>query len=367
MTLLRLKAANFRNIDHLDFNPGEQFNLFYGANGSGKTSILEIIYYLGLGRSFRSHLANRIIQYEATSFSVFAHVFDGAIGQQSSIGIEKGRTTKTRIKIGNDTTPTAAELVKILPLQLINPDSYLLLTSGPKHRRQFLDWGVFHVEPGFFPVWQRYQKALKQRNCVLQQQASIQQVSAWNNELVINAALLTEMRTKYIEKLIPIFDSVMSKFINLPNFTANYLPGWEIKQNLDEILIKNYSRDISLGYTQFGPHKADLALKVNGIAVEDILSRGEQKLLVIALKLAQGAVMRQLTQKNCIYLLDDLAAELDSNRRRSVVNVLKDLHSQVFITAVDKEILAENLSELPVKMFHVEQGKIENIQSNTGM
>lgn len=357
MMLLRLKTNAFRNLAPLTLEPSNRFNLIYGLNGSGKTSLLEAVYFLGLGRSFRTNLTNRIIHYEEDAFSVFGLIADQS-GISVATGIEKSRQGKVRIKVGNETTPTQADLAKALPIQLLNPDSYSLLTGGPKPRREFLDWGVFHVEPSFFSLWQRFQRALKQRNASLQQRAPIAQTKAWDYEITATGQELAQLRKQYVQKLTHIFFAILAELIDLPGLAVNFFPGWQEDSNLQEILDANFQRDMALGYTQAGPQRADLILKLNGVPVQDVLSRGEQKLLVLALRLAQGALLRDLTTKNCIYLLDDIAAELDNERRSKVLKFLIKLQAQVFATAVDRNALIELADYEDTKMFHVEHGMV---------
>lgn len=357
MKLSRLKAAHFRNLAAVDIEPGAQFNLFFGANGSGKTSILETICFLGLGRSFRTSLTSRIINYDQESLSVFGQIErDGGIAINT--GIEKNRQGKIRIKVGNEMVASLAELARALPLQLINPDSYSLLTGGPRPRREFLDWGVFHVEQSFFPLWQRYQRALKQRNASLQQSNPSRQVKAWDTEIASAAEELTRMRGEYLRQLTPIFFTILADLICLSDLKVTYSPGWDKDRSLLEVFEAAFHRDAALGYTQYGPHRADILIKVNNVPVQDVLSRGEQKLLVVALRLAQGMLLRACTDKSCIYLLDDLAAELDVERRRHVVHALAKLQAQVFATAVEQDALIDLVHHGETKVFHVEHGSV---------
>jgi len=362
MYLTRLKAQNFRNFHAFDLEPCGDFNLIYGANGSGKTSILEAIHFLSLGRSFRSHLVNRIIQYEAEALTVF-----GAICSPDemhfNIGIEKDRTGKLRLKVGNEIAHSAAQLAKVLPLQLLNPDSYNLLNEGPKLRREFLDWGVFHVEPLFFSIWQRFQKSLTQRNAALQRNLPLSQIQAWDNELIPAAIELANLREKYFQQLVPLITEIFSQLILVDDMTVSYQQGWDKNEHLSTILSNAYFRDRTLGYTQYGPQRADVIFKINKIPAHDVLSRGEQKLLVCALKLAQGILLKQLTGKTCLYLLDDLAAELDSNHREQVIKVLSTLKAQVFITAVDVISIGNLLQELSHKTFHVEHNAVRFVST----
>lgn len=356
MYLTRLKVQAFRNFNKLDIEPGQHFNFIYGDNGSGKTSILEAIHFLSLGRSFRSHLVNRIIQYHSPALTVFGTVFSPTADNHFNIGIEKGREGKLRLRIANETAHSASQLAKLLPLQLLNPDSYSLLTEGPRPRREFLDWGVFHVEPLFFDVWQRFQKALAQRNAALQQNVPFRQVKVWDMELVPAAIELSRLREGYFQHLVPMVRQVLAGLIAIADFSIDYKPGWDVNEALELILESSYLRDKALGYTQYGPQRADIIFKVSNVPAQDSLSRGEQKLLVCALRLAQGILLRELTGKICIYLLDDLAAELDPHHRECVINALAGLNAQVFITAVERKI-SDLLKNYSCKMFHVEHGK----------
>jgi len=355
MNLIRLKANNFRNLIDLNLEFSPQLNFIYGVNGSGKSSILEAIYFLSLGRSFRSHLSNRIIHYDATEFTIFGSLLSPT---PISIGLEKSRAGKTRIKVGNDEVASIAELAKILPVQLINPDSYQLLNAGPKERRQFLNWGTFHVEPSFFPLWQRFQRVLKQRNVAIQSRSSINQIKIWDIELVSSSLELDSLRKNYVQQLTPLVSKLLEDLIELKGLTIDYQPGWDEELGLKESLDKAIHRDLALGYTQYGPHRADVTIKINNIPAGDVLSRGEQKLLVCALQLAQGLLLKQLINKRCVYLLDDLAAELDKDRQERIATVLRQLEAQVFLTAVDINALQGLADKSDMKMFHVKQGMV---------
>lgn len=354
MQLVRLKANSFRNLAELDLEFSPCFNFIYGPNGSGKSSLLEAIYFLSLGRSFRSSLASRAIQYDAKSFNLFSVI----LGQRSTtLGLEKIRQGKTKIKIGNNIN-SVSELAKLLPLQLINPNSYQLLSGGPRARRQFIDWGVFHVEPQFFQIWQRFQQVLKQRNAALQQQVPINQIKVWDVELIEAANEITLLRENYIQQLNPLITELMRKLLTLQGLSIDFYQGWEKKISLGSILTSSISRDYKLAYTQFGPHRADLLIKLNGHPVHEVLSRGEQKLLTCALQLAQGILLKNVTTKSCIYLFDDLFAELDLTKQNMLMHLLHTLEAQVFITAIEETLIKGLETSVLGKIFQVEQGKI---------
>ena len=244
-----------------------------------------------------------------------------------------------------------------LPMQLIHPDSFELLLGGPKYRRAFLDWGVFHVEPQFHQIWSQFKKIAKQRNALLKTASNYQQMQAWDRLLVPLVEQIHHWRQDYVESLLPKAQALCSDF--LPDFEINfdYRRGWESQSAYADVLVANFERDRMIGYTQSGAHKADLVVRVGNIPVADLLSRGQLKLLVCALRLAQGQVLASEHQKSCIYLIDDFASELDEKRRSLLIEQLKLIQSQVFVSAISADQIAEMRHETS-KMFHVEHGKI---------
>ncbi len=156
----------FRNFSHVHICPNSHFNLFYGLNGSGKTSLLEGIYLLGFGRSFRSPHLNTLIHHESPAFSTFTQVTHNPANIHS-IGLEKYRQGRLKLKVDGEAVSSFSQMAVFCPVQIVCPDSFQLLTAGPQARRQFLDWGVFHVEHSFFGAWLNYIRALSQRNSLL--------------------------------------------------------------------------------------------------------------------------------------------------------------------------------------------------------
>lgn len=353
MSLSSLQITNFRNIISASYEFNPSCNLFYGPNGSGKTSILEAIHYLGLGKSFRSHLLKRIVNYDATKFSLF-----GKVSSETGIipvGIDRSTLeNENQIKIANDIVRSTAELAKILPLQLLNQNVYHFFEHGPKMRRQLVDWGVFHVEPTFINCWRRAEKILVHRNSLLRTRDQFGQIKSWDQELANLSIEIDKMRKNYLAKLFAILHTHLNTFLPDFNVEIDYYPGWDTNINLVEILTKSLSRDLQLGYTFYGPQRADLNFTVEGTPAHDMLSRGQQKMLLYALKLAQGELLNQLTNKQCIYLIDDLSSELDLNHRKILTKSLIDLDTQIFITGLEEQGLQSLFENCDKKMFHVE-------------
>lgn len=355
MSLTHLEITNFRNLISASLKLDVKFNLIYGNNGSGKSSILEAIHYLGLARSFRTHLNSRIIHHEQETFSLFGQIQHGET--LIPIGIQRQRNSEGQIRIAGKNAESIADLAQIFPLQFINSEAHRLLSGGPKYRRQFLDWGLFHVEQPFFALWQRTHRALKQRNAALHG-SSREQIRVWNKELCAASEELNQLRQAYAEKFAVIFSASLRQLLDNTEISLNYYQGWPKDRNLAELLEENIQRDIELGYSQFGPQRADLGLRVNSVPVQDGLSQGQLKLVVYALRLAQGVLLRNQSDKTCIYLIDDLPAELDNEKQQRVAQILMSLNTQVFITGIEKNDLAELFPKEECKLFHVEQGKI---------
>ncbi len=355
MPITQVNLSHFRNIKAARLEPDLGVNLLLGNNGSGKTSILEAIHFLGLGRSFRSHLTKRIVQHEQEAFTLFARFQQHE--QSVPLGLRKSRSGETELKINGQRAEKLAQLAELLPLQLIHPEGYSLLTGGPKGRRSFIDWGVFHLQPSFFPQWLRVKRLLKQRNAALKTARSYRDIGFWDNELGERSLVITQQRREYLEQLEVEILQTAKDFLPEFDFTLDFFQGWDKSRELQGYLQQNFERDRALGYTSIGPQKADLRIKVDGVPVADVLSRGQLKLLVCALRLAQGKFQNGVGSTKCIFLIDDFASELDREKRIPLAKHIAESGAQVFITAIEKEQVEELFGQ-QIKVFHVEHGNV---------
>lgn len=360
MFLQNVQISQLRNIVSQSLQFFEKFCVFYGQNGSGKSSLLEAIHLLGLGRSFRCRDINKIIQHEQQDFSVYGEAVNPQ-EMMTPIGIQRNRDGQAKIRIAGESVYSSALLAQTLPLKLINTDSYQLITAGPKIRREFLDWGVFHVEHCYHECWQDYQRIIKQRNALLKMQPKYSELEVWDQKLVLLAGEIDCQRKQYLIDFKAIFPSVLSELLDMEDITLEYEPGWDQAEPYSAVLERNFHRDSYLGYTRHGPHRADLLINKGPFPAADILSRGQQKLLVNAMLLVQGLLLQKTPGKNSIYLIDDLPAELDKRHRMNMVEVLSGMGVQVFVTGVEKTDMLDAFQSHPHQMFHVEHGVVTEV------
>lgn len=354
MVLRRLEVSGVRNLEAVSLDL-TRLNLFWGANGSGKSSLLEAVHIIGLGRSFRSIHPRHYIRHGDSQCTVFAQ-----LDNDHALGIAKLGDGSHVLKRNGATMAHMAEFAHDLPIQLIHPDGMDLLDGGSKPRRQLLDWLVFHVEHRFYRVWLRYQKALDQRNALLKQyQASAPEFEVWEREMALAAVELDQYREAVLRKWKEDLLILLPELLPEIDLRMEYHKGFSTDTDFIEQLRESRHRDRERGHTQIGPHRADLRLKTDGGAVDAVLSRGQKKLLICALKLAQVAVLKA-GNRRCVVLLDDLASELDGLARERLLVSLQALQAQVLMTALDPEQLWPVLQRLDrrARLFHVEQGKI---------
>jgi DNA replication and repair protein RecF len=343
------KVSNFRCLQNaeLEFSPG--FNLVVGPNASGKTSLLESLAYLGRGKSFRGASTANLVRHGETEFVLFGRV-DGA-GREHSVGVRNSRAG-LEVRVDGDSDGGAAALAAALPLQIIDPDVHNLVAGGPDQRRRYLDWVAFHVEPEHLSSWRRFRRVLKQRNAALKAKAAPAAIHSWNRELVSVGSALDSSRRRALATVGDSLSEYAQRLLGT-ELGFEYQQGWKKDISLDAALEEGLERDLVMGATQHGPHRADLRVCYDERVARKLVSRGQQKLLASAMILAATETAQTALERPLLLLLDDPAAELDSESLRRLMAAVGDLGSQVIATSLDPGVLT---SPPGATVFHVEQG-----------
>jgi DNA replication and repair protein RecF len=351
----RLRVQSLRCLDQLDIELAPGINLFVGANGAGKTSILEAAFLLSHGRSFRSNARDALTQRDARTMSVFAELIQGDTpARRVGLGREGGRW---QARLDSDNA-TLGQLVRECAVVCFEPGSHALIAGAAEERRRYLDWGVFHVEHDFLQAWRRYQRALKQRNVLLRQpvEAAPALYEPWEIELSVTSATIDAYRHDYLARLLPELHACLQRFLpELGPPALQYRRGWPEQADLADLLQASRGKDRARGHTSLGVHRADWSLGFAQAPLREHLSRGQEKLTALACLLAQAQVYRGHRGEWPVVCLDDLASELDHAHQQAVVDHLLGDGAQVLISGTEPPRALEGAA---VRMFHVEQGQV---------
>ncbi len=387
MHLTELAITHFRCLDQVFLYPSPGINFILGANGAGKTSVLEALFCLSRGRSFRANSLNKLIQDDTKSFIVRAKL-QTEISQYIALQANRDNSgSNYQAKIDGEQVKSLAELSRVLPAVIIDPAIHKLIEEGPKLRRQYIDWGVFHVEPLFIHEWKRYQQALKQRNAGLKKGLPHTQLQAWTKILIDSGNRIDELRKAYIAQLSLDISDFAADLLD-SELKLAYRSGWPKDLSFSEALNKNIEREQKVGLTVVGPHRADLIIQVGDLflnteeendenlsydpsdntksknqyyAVQQRVSRGQQKLIAASLMLAQVKHFRDIHNISPLLLIDDPFAELDQEHSNRLLEKIDSLQAQTFITTLNS--LSHSVFENATK-FHVEHRNILK-QKNT--
>jgi len=343
------RAENFRCLERAEFEPDPQYNLIYGANASGKTSLLEAVAYLGRGKSFRGAPVSSLVRHGEREFVLFGKLERGE--QVSSVGV-RNSPEGLEVRVDGDSAGGSAVLAEALPLQIIDPDIHNLVSGGPEERRRYLDWVAFHVEHDFLPSWRRFKRALKQRNAALR--AGGAGVEPWNAEFVELGLRVDEARRAVLEICTDGLEQQGSTLLG-SDVRFEYRSGWGQDKTLAEALGESWERDLQQGSTQAGPHRADIKLIYDDRQARRLVSRGQQKLLACSMVLGATEIVQTHLERPLLLLLDDPAAELDDDSLERLMSQVFDLGCQVIATSLTPDNL--KFPSAPAT-FHVEQGEL---------
>ena len=356
MNLVRIQIQNLRNLKAVNLTLHPHVNFIIGGNGSGKTAFLEAIYLLSSGHSFRTREISPLIKFGERDLTVFTTTHDA-----QTISIKKSMTLTTKVQINHSFCQNNSELAYILPCQVFYQDIFQIIDAGPAVRRKVLDWGVFHCQPAYHSLWKNYRRALKHRNILLRQQAKQQQLLPWDKTLSDLSAQLDALRNEYFTELNIKFKEILTQLSPI-QCSLEYYKGWDrrkVGKHLALILAENYQQDLGRQYTLYGAHQADLIIDSCHINVRQCFSRGEQKIILFALKIAQA----KLISKPCVFLCDDLSAELDQAYLMRLIDLFRQTSGQFFITLINHNVF-QSVDDGNFKLFFVEDGVIYSESKN---
>jgi DNA replication and repair protein RecF len=353
-----LVVENLRLIEELRLAPEAGINVIAGPNGAGKTSILEAIYLAGRGRTFRHHDARPLIREGETEARVLLRIQPTAGGRIMTLGMARqGQGLQCRLD-GTEVRKRSV-LAEALPVQWVSSQPQGFLEGGPDMRRRFLDMVVFHVEQRYLEALTGYQRALRQRNAALRAGDGAAS-RVWHPALSEFAVVLNRSRQQMVEQLTTAVVALTETWDLSARIEFRYHPGWSENAALRDELDSRLQDDLRQGYTGRGPHRAEIEVLAvqssKGRPAAKVLSRGQLKMLVIAINLAAyDVIVAAHPDRRPIWLIDDLAAELDLTNRQRVMAALSERDAQAFITRLNDERLPGDRTDA---VFHVERGQL---------
>jgi DNA replication and repair protein RecF len=346
--IAEVQLGSFRCFDSATLEPGPGFNLISGGNASGKTSLLEALYFLGRGASFRATRSEAAIHFEADRCTLFGRL---GVGFTTRVGLEVSRSEGLSIRL-DGSSGTRADLARALPVQLLDPASHELVSGPPAVRRQFLDWGVFHVEHTFLPAWQRYRRALQQRNAALRNGSAA--AWHWDDGLIADGEIVDACRRRVLDLLQPGVQTASDRLLGA-EVELSYQSGWADGSSLAEALAGSRDRDLQMATSTTGPHRADVRITVHDRRARGTVSRGHEKLVAAALTLAQIELVARCREQSVVLLLDEPGADLDRAHLERLLSAVGDAPAQSFVTSLDPAGVP-----LPegARAFHVEHAEV---------
>lgn len=384
MFVSKLRIQNFRSLKNATLEPGRHLNFITGQNGAGKTSVIEALFFLSQGKSFKVQLPRAMIRDGETGFSVSAEIIDDA-GNANYASVSLGKDGRS-LSYNNENNVSVLTVCNAIPVQIVAPDTIDLLLEGPEVRRSYLNWGMFYVHPQFISIYNEFLRYHKQRLSVLMKcKAIIDAGRMVSDELQATLVLYTKrvaeftdklivMYNSYTSELIPVLQQVLHEFLPELKFDIKFYQGWNERFSALENLEQNLGRDMTNGRCYTGLHRFDFVIKCYGEPVQNVLSRGQLKLLACAMKLAQGEHLSDKANNSCVYLVDDLAAELDAEKQLRFARRLIRENNQIFmsyINAKDLEIyraLVKDWHEFKIvdgEVLHLTSDGVTQPQSQT--
>lgn len=369
MIIKRFEGENFRNIEKcsIEFSPG--INLLLGNNAQGKTNLAEGIYLFSRGKSFRGADDGELLKFGAEGFRLFIEYED-----------KKGKNTLEYAKFGKERrrkvngykTDKLTEFIGNLKIVIFTPDDLTLVKGGPEQRRSFLNIAISQYDKTYINIYYSYKKALENRNALLKLMqkgffVDEREFNSWSEALVEYSSFIYLKRKEYIKKL-EVYTKEELKRISseLEDISLEYKSDIDeflenkedIKRKYYTLLCENKERECSAGVTLFGPHRDEIEIEINGMKARSFASQGQQRSIVLSMKLAEGEIIKKIIGEYPVYIFDDVLSELDEGRQKFILSEIND--RQIIITSC---ALRENI-DFGENIIEVKSGVYENVSSH---
>ena len=359
MIVERLELRNFRNIAAAALELSPHFNFLIGPNGAGKTVVLEALHLLLRGRSFRTRRVSFLIQHGVGALAVQALCRDPARGRET-ISLKKDRANRAELRVNEDPVRQTSAVAGLLPLQVLLPDLAELVFGEPRGRRQWLDWGAFHVKHGYIDVLRRYMRALRQRNALLRS-GDTRTLDTWTDRMIETGEIVVRARTDYLQTVSEALCSSIESLAPGLDIRVRHYPGFDGESFAEEVGAHTLS-DVKSGFTQVGPHRADVRLRAGDNAAAGVLSRGQGKLVASAMIIGQAKGLLAHESRPSLILIDDVWTELDDDHSARFMRLLDGMGCQILATSTHEPVAASSIAADRVRVFHVKHGEISPIE-----
>ncbi len=361
MVLDRISIINYRNIKHAEVEFSHKINCFIGHNGEGKTNLLDAVYYLSFCRSSINPVDSQLIRHDEEFMMIegsYSHNDD--VKEVISCGVKRGH--KKSFKRNQKAYKRLSEHIGLIPVVMVTPHDTILVEGGSEERRKFMDIVISQYDHSYMEALLNYNKAWQQRNALLkmENEPDPSLMDIWEQEMARNGEVINQKRTNFIKEFIPYFQRIYNLISGgKEQVELNYLSHCQ-RGPLLEVIRRDRHKDRAVGYSLHGVHKDDIELMIGGYSMKREGSQGQNKTLVLSMKLAQFEFLRRtITQTTPLLLLDDIFDKLDASRVEKIVKLVSgDEYGQIFITDTNRDHLDQILSSSPYgySLFTVTDG-----------
>jgi DNA replication and repair protein RecF len=356
LRLERLALRGFRNLADTSFHPGPRFNVVHGDNGQGKSNLLEAIDYIATLRSFRGAATDDLIARGAQGAELLAEVHVEPVPHQCRVRLS--RDAARSVQLDGKRPRARSAYVGVIPLVLFHPGDMLLVAGAPEQRRGFVDRLLEQIDSVFASTADAYDRALRSRNRMLRAEpVDVHAVTAYDELLAAAGAIIGQARARLVSEIAPRIVAAFAEIGGEPaRLRVAYEPRCEATvEALRRALVQSLDKDLARGFTAEGPHADDIGFYLDDTPAKRYASQGQQRSIVLALKVAELAELERRSDKSPMLLLDDVSSELDRGRNRRLFELLSALAGQVFLTTTQPELI---LIDHDRKDFRVERGVI---------